>query len=204
MSPFPHLMKTFSPKRNAVALRRLLEGIRGDRKGIAAVEFAFLLPILLTMYFAVVETTQGVTADRKSALLNRAVGDLTAQAVTVDDAERDNIFNAALSVISPFNASLAAMSVASVVIDAAGVPKVCWSEGKNMAAPTTVAIPATLKIPSTSLIVSKSIYAYTPTVGYQMTGTFNLGNDPLYLRPRQGKAGPTGIQQVERTGKPLC
>jgi Flp pilus assembly protein TadG len=195
---------SFSPRRNRAALRAMLRRLNMDKKGIAAVEFAILLPVLLTMYFTVVETTEGVTADRKASLLNRTVGDLAAQTTTIDDAERNNIFNAALSVIAPFAPGPAQMSIASVVIDAGGVAKVCWSEGKNMAAPTSIVIPAALKVPSTSLIVARSIYPFVPTIGYQMTGTFNLGNDPYYLRPRQGKAGPTGIQQVERTGKPLC
>lgn len=159
---------------------------------------------MLAIYFTIVETNEGVTADRKTSLLNRTVGDLAAQTTTIDDTERTNIFNAALSVIAPFDAGPAQMSMASVVIDAAGVVKICWSEGKNMPAPTTITIPSALKQPSTSLIVARSVYPFVPTIGYQMTGSFQLGNDPYYLRPRQGKAGPTGITQVERTGKPLC
>jgi Flp pilus assembly protein TadG len=204
MAKFSLARISFSPRRNRVALRRMLRRLNIDKTGIAAVEFAILLPVMLGMYFAVVETTEGVTADRKASLLNRTVGDLAAQTTTIDDAERNNIFNAALSVIAPFDASPAQMSIASVVIDAAGVVKLCWSEGKNMAAPTSVIIPVALKVPSTSLIVARSIYPFVPTIGYQMTGSFQLGNDPYYLRPRQGKAGPTGITQVERTGKPLC
>jgi Flp pilus assembly protein TadG len=204
MAKFSFANVSFSPRRNRAALRRQLRRLRFERKGIAAVEFAILLPVMLAMYFTVVETTEGVTADRKTAILNRTVGDLAAQTTTIDDAERNNIFNAALSVIAPFDASPAQMSFASVVIDGAGVVKLCWSEGKNMAAPTSITIPASLKVPSTSLIVARSVYPFVPTIGHQMTGTFELGNDPYYLRPRQGKVGPSGVTQVERTGKPLC
>jgi Flp pilus assembly protein TadG len=204
MATFSFSRMSFSPRRNRAALRGMLRRLNMDKTGIAAVEFAILLPVLLTMYFTVVETTQGVTADRKTSLLNRTVGDLAAQSTVIDDAERNNIFNAARSVIFPFDRNLAQMSMASVVIDAAGVVKVCWSEGKNMPAPTSITIPAALKVPGTSLIVARSIYPYVPTIGYQMTGTFQLGNDAYYLRPRQGKPGPSGIQQVERIGKPLC
>lgn len=204
MTKFPFSRLSFSPHRNRAALRRMLRRLHMNEHGIAAVEFAILLPVLLTMYFVVVEATQAVTADRKASLLNRTVGDLVARSTTIDDAERDNIFSAALAVISPFPAGLAQMSIASVVIDAAGVVRVCWSEGKNMPAPTSITIPAELKTPSTSLIVARSVYPFVPTVGYEMTGTFNLGNDPYYLRPRQGKQGPGNVLQVERTGKPLC
>lgn len=202
--PFSAKAISFSPRRNRAALRRLWRNLRSNKRGIAAVEFALLLPVLLTMYFAVVETTQAVTADRKASLLNRTVGDLAARAITIDNAERDNIFNAALSVISPFNGADAKLTMASVVIDAGGVSKICWSEGKNTPAPVSITIPTVLKVPNTSLIVARSILPFTPTIGYQMTGTYNLSNDPIFLRPRRGKVGPTGISQVERSGKPLC
>lgn len=204
MSKLRLTRSSFSLRRNRAAMRGLLRRLRGNRKGVALVEFAFLLPILLGMYFGIAETTQGVTADRKASLLNRTVGDLAAQTTAIDDAERNNIFNAALSVLAPFDSTTAQMSIASVVIDASGVATVCWGEGKNMAAPASVTIPGTLLIPNTSLIVARSVLPFTPAVGYQMTGTFNLGNDPYYLRPRQGKIGPTGVLQVERVGKPLC
>jgi Flp pilus assembly protein TadG len=204
MTLFSHFQRTFSLRRNAAASRRLWQRLRGDRKGVAAVEFAFILPLMLTMYFVTAETTQGVTADRRAYMLKRTVGDLAARAVTIDDVERDNIFDAALAVIYPFSASSTAITITSVVIDSAGVPRVCWSEGKNVLPLTTVTIPATLRVPSTSLIVSHTTYNYKPTVGFEMTGSFTLGQEAYFMRPRQGKPGPTGIQQVERTGKPLC
>jgi hypothetical protein len=40
-----------------------------------------------------------------------------------------------------------------------------------------------VKVASTYLISAEVHYAYTPTIGYVMTGTFDL-NDKFYLRPR--------------------
>lgn len=205
MARFSFAKISLSPRRNRAALRSLLRRVHLDRKGVAAVEFAILLPVMLSMYATVVETTAGVTADRKTSLLNRTVGDLVAQRTIIDDTERNNIFKAAQSVMAPFDGSLAQMSFASVVIDGAGVVKLCWSEAQGMAKPTSITIPDSLKVPNTSLVVARSIYPYVPTMGYQMTGTYQLGNDPYYLRPRQGKiGGASGAMQVERTGKPLC
>ena len=44
-------------------------------------------------------------------------------------------------------------------------------------------LPAALNTASTSLIWAEAQYAYTPTIGYVITGTMNL-KDQIYMRPR--------------------
>ena len=41
---------------------RLKPGLIGDRRGSAAVEFAFIVPIVLALYFGMVEATQALLA----------------------------------------------------------------------------------------------------------------------------------------------
>ena len=48
---------------------------------------------------------------------------------------------------------------------------------------STVTLPAALNVASTSLIWAEASYAYTPTIGYVITGTKNL-TDQIYMRPR--------------------
>lgn len=198
----------FSPRRNAAAARGLLRRLRRGKSGVAAIEFAFILPAMLTMYFGLTEVTQGVMADRKLTQLNRTMSDLASQATGIDATERDNIFNASKAVLMPFDPNGVSMVYSSVVIDSSGQAKVCWSEAMNggaLATGSPVALPAGLAVPSTSLIMAKSVMPYTPPVGYLMTGTINIGNETIYMRPRAGKrGGPQNIEQVERIGKALC
>ena len=59
-------MKLFDRARCMVlGLRRRFDALRLDARGIAAVEFAFVLPIMLTLYLGCVEVTQGVIANRQ-------------------------------------------------------------------------------------------------------------------------------------------
>ena len=51
-------------------IRRLI----GDERGVSAVEFAMLLPLMLTLYLGAVEVSQGIGADRKVTLTARTVG----------------------------------------------------------------------------------------------------------------------------------
>ena len=48
---------------------------------------------------------------------------------------------------------------------------------------STVTLPTALNVASSSLIWAESQYAYTPTIGYVITGTKNL-TDQIYMRPR--------------------
>ncbi|WNJ90431.1 TadE/TadG family type IV pilus assembly protein [Bosea sp. 685] len=201
------MSRAISFRRNRAALRGLARRFARSRRGVAAIEFAFVLPIMLTAYFGIVEVAQGVMIDRKVTDLNRALGDLTAQGTSISDTEMSNIFDAAQTIMAPFTSVAPKMAVVSVVIDSSGVAKVCWSAQRNSAVPKrgdTVALPDNLKIASTSLIMATASYDYTP-LGYLVTKTITLGNTPIYMRPRVGKTGGTGnIEQVERASVAMC
>ncbi len=71
-------------------------------------------------------------------------------------------------------------------IDANLNATVCWGDGRNATAPyngSTVTLPAAVTQKNTSTVVAEVHYDYTPSIGYALTGTFDL-NDKFYLRPR--------------------
>lgn len=202
------MTRAFSLRRNRAALRRLGRRIGCSERGVAAIEFAFVLPVMLTAYFGVVEIGQGVMVDRKVTQLSRTLGDLASQSTILSTDSVTDIFNAAKTVMMPYTDVAPRMTISSIIIDASGSARVCWSEQSNATALSrgaTVTIPAPLKVPGTSLIMATASFDYTPAIGYLMTGTVKLGNDPVYMRPRTGSVGGTeGIEQVERVGKALC
>src|SRR5262245_25125894 len=107
-------------------VRRLLR----DKRGVSAVEFAMLLPLMVTLYLGGVEVSQAVAIDRKVTLISRSLGDLVAQATTVTNNDMTNILNATAAIIVPYQDSKLKIVVSSVAIDAAGVAKVAWSDTK--------------------------------------------------------------------------
>jgi Flp pilus assembly protein TadG len=205
------MTRAFSPSCNRATLRRLARQFRRNGRGVAAVEFAMILPAMLAVYFGIVETGQGVMIDRKVTQLTRALADLTAQAQagTISDTERDNIFEAARTVMMPYTTVKPKMSIHHIVIDSAGVAKVCWSEQRDstkLARGTTVAIPADLRLPNTSIVMAQATYDFMPVVGWIIKGgAITIGGDPIYMRPRLGKAGGSAsIEQIERVGVAMC
>jgi Flp pilus assembly protein TadG len=155
-----------------------------DPRGVSAVEFGLLLPIMFMLYFGGVEISQGVGIDRKVTLTAGALANLTAQATTLSTSDMTNVLNAATSVMMPYSTTGLTITVSCLSIDTTGKATVKWSVSQGGSAQSgTVTIPAALAVPSTQLIYSQVSYPYTPTVGYTITGTLNL-SDKMYMSPR--------------------
>lgn len=174
------------PSALARTLRRRLGRLIHDQRGVSAVEFAILLPFMLTLYLGGVEVSQGVAMDRKVTMVARSVADLAAQTTSISTTDMTNILNAAASVVAPYSAASLKVTVSSVSVDAQGNAKVVWSDAYNTSARPAgqvVTLPAAFKVASTTVIWGEVQYGYTPTIGYVLTGTLNL-SDQIYMRPR--------------------
>ncbi len=167
-------------------LGRRFGGMANDERGVSAVEFAMLLPLMLSLYLGAVEVSQGIGADRKVTITARTVADLVSQVTAVNNNDMTNSLNAAATVMAPFPAGNLKVVVSSVAIDAQGKATIAWSDtlnGTARAKGSTVTLPAALNIPNSSLIWSEVQYAYKPVIGYVVSGTLNL-KDHIHMRPR--------------------
>jgi Flp pilus assembly protein TadG len=166
----------------ACKLRRLA----GDERGVSAVEFAMLLPLMLTLYLGTVEISQGIAADRKVTLTARTIADLVAQVSSINNTDMTNSLNAASAVVVPFSASNLTVVVSSVKIDANNNATIDWSDtlhGTARAKGSSVSLPSALVVANTSLIWAEVQYTYKPTIGYVVSGTLTL-KEQIYMRPR--------------------
>jgi Flp pilus assembly protein TadG len=175
--------------RTLVSVSELIQRLASfarDRRGISAVEFAMLLPLMVTMYLGVVEVSQGVAIDRKVTLTTRTMADLASRVSSINNSDMSNLLNASAAVIAPYQASPLKIVLSAVSIDANGVAKVAWSDtlgGTARSVGSTVTLPTALNVANTQLIWSEVSYNYNPTFGYVLTGNINL-TDQLYMRPR--------------------
>jgi Flp pilus assembly protein TadG len=171
-------------------LRGRFAHLRKDQRGVSAVEFAMLLPLMLSLYLGAVEVSQGIGVDRKVTLTARTVADLVSQVSSINNSDMTNSLNAATAVIAPYSPANLKVTVTSVSIDAQGKATVAWSDTKNgtaRAKGSTVTLPAALNVPNSSLIWSEVQYTYTPVVGYVVTGALTL-KDQMFMRPRVSDA----------------
>jgi Flp pilus assembly protein TadG len=163
-------------------LRRLVR----DQRGISAVEFAMLLPLMITLYLGSVEISQGISINRKVTLTARTVTDLVAQVSSINNASMTNVLNASSAVMTPFPVSPLKVTVSLVSIDAQSNATITWSDGYNVTGKvpgSPVTLPAALLIPNTSLVWGEVQYNYAPAIGYVVTSNLTL-KDQLYMRPR--------------------
>jgi Flp pilus assembly protein TadG len=162
-------------------------GLIGDRRGIAAIEFAMIVPIMLMMFFGVVEFSSGVAVDRKVTLMARTLSDLTSQSTSVDDSQLSNFFAASGAIMTPYDAAPVKATITELYIDpTTHKARVQWSKGSSpRAAKAIVTIPGDIAVDDTYLIFSEVSYLYTPAVGYLMAKAGITLSDVAYTRPRQ-------------------
>ena len=169
-----------------VRLPRLARRFVRDARGVSAVEFALILPLMMTLYLGGAEISQGIAASRKTTLVSRTVADLASQSSTISNSQMTAILDASAAVITPFSSTPLKVTVSQVKIDANGAATVDWSQTRGGAVHgtgSTADVPASLKVPNTYLIWTEAEYTYTPAIGHVVSGPIAL-KDQMYMRPR--------------------
>lgn len=181
-------------RRLVSSLRRQCCRLASDQRGVSAIEFALLMPLMLTMYFGSIEVTDAVSADRQVTLVASTVADIASEYTSVADADIANIMQAACAVMAPFPMSNATVVLSSVKF-ANGAATIDWSftvsggcttvtTGHPKGADVTTLIPTALNIiTNTSVIWGECTYNYKPMIGYVVTGTLTMYNE-IFMRPR--------------------
>jgi Flp pilus assembly protein TadG len=179
-------------------LRRLaapVGALAGDRRGAAAIEFAVIVPLMLMIFFGVVEVSTGVAVDRKVSIVARTLSDLTSQASSVTTSDLTGIFNAASSILAPYySVNNYKAKISEIKVNSTGVATIAWGAATSNDVARTAGSPATglpsgLAVANTYLIWSEVSYTYQPPAWHTLLGgaaqpTFTL-SDSFYTRPRQ-------------------
>lgn len=175
--------------------RRLLRAFTRNQGGVAAVEFALVVPILLTMYLGLIELTQALGHDRKSVLLARTLADVVSQSAGISNNDMINIFNAASSTMTPYPTTNLAMRVTSFAIDGAANAYVDWSDAKNIGASNPFSaygrcrvsndlIPLSIRSPRSWIVLSEVRIRHIPLFGTFVAPTGVEMAESLPMRPR--------------------
>ncbi len=156
-----------------------------DRRGSAAVEFAFVAPLMIALYYGLSETTIGMMCDRRASHVAFTIGDLIAQDTQVSTTEMTDVFNVGKTIMTPFATTTLGMRVTSVKAGSSSTT-VVWSKtsGSMSALSGTVTVPTGLLATGDTLIIAESTYVYTSPV-QKMLPTPITFNQKFYLRPRK-------------------
>lgn len=161
-----------------------------DRRGMSAVEFALIAPILIMLYVGVAELGNALTVFRRTSAVASTAADLAAQVKTIKSSDIKDIFRASTGILDPFDTAPLRIVLTSVVADDDNVGKVKWScanNGAGRAVNSTYSLPAGLTEPGTSVIVAEITYSFTPLLN--LTSVFSPGafdmKRTFYARPRR-------------------
>lgn len=158
----------------------------GDAGGIAAAEFAIILPFMLALYIGSLEAGNGFAVQFKAALASRTVADLTSQYTNINNATMSGILGSAATVVAPYSASGVVVTVTEITTNSSGQGTITWSDSLNGTAHTVgqaITLPTALQIANTSLIWSEVTYPFQPSFGYVLSGTINIYQSS-YFYPR--------------------
>lgn len=194
-------------------LNRQRHRLKRDDSGVAAVEFAFIAPIMLLLLIGIVDVSHAVSLNWRMVNLNKTLADLSSQTATLTTAQLDNIFTASAVVLSPYDGKLPRMTISSVIVGNDKIARVCWSEAREDGRPgpllktisgltkgTVVPMPnLQMAEPGISYIVSTTVLDFKGIISPAM----EMNAKTLYFRPRVGNR-ENGTEQVERSGQPLC
>lgn len=166
--------------------RAFLGRFARDRRGVSAVEFALLAPVMIAIYFGLAEFCQGFMAQQRVAHSTAQVADIVAQTDVVTKDEIDDTMAIGGLILAPFSSTPLKMRVTSVTRNSSGVAKVDWSRGGGLAAlavGATVTVPAGMIANGETIIMSEATYDYTSPLRYFLPGVTTFRNT-YYLRPR--------------------
>ena len=154
-----------------------------DRRGVSAVEFALVAPMMIALYFGCVEISDGVAVDRKVSLTSAALANLVAQSTALTSTDMSNILDASTAIVQPYSSSNLKMTVSCLSIDGSKNVTTKWQATRNGGTGMSLTVPTDLKLANTQLILAQVSYAYTPIVGFTITGTLTL-SDQMFMKPR--------------------
>lgn len=144
----------------------LLVRLARDTRGLSAVEFALLAPVLILMYFGIAEIGQAFMVQKRQAHVASMVADLVAQTDVVTVEELKDIHAAGALVVKPFSATNLTIKITSVKRDDKGVDRVVWSYGdaprSTNAVVTSPSVPAgMITANGGSVVMAETTYKYS-------------------------------------------
>jgi Flp pilus assembly protein TadG len=127
-----------------------------DRRGVGAVEFAILFPILLALYVTSFELTLGYNTFKRSSSAAATINDLISKTGSVDKTYLKNMQNVAAAVFAPYSTKGLQLKISGITIDKQKQAKIAWSwnekDQRPYAVGSTVTVPTRLLIENSFLI----------------------------------------------------
>lgn len=179
--------------RAATRVDRVAGRFARSRAGVSAVEFALILPMVLTLWAGVVEVSHAIGVWRKVTLLARTVADLTSQGDTSDPmaaATMTDILAASTAVLRPLAGSNAQIVVSAMGVYATNLvnPQVCSSTASTNTTARKTGVASDLTIPTVyaaagdRYLFAEVSLSYAPMIGSSVVKLLGWTSGTLPLK----------------------
>lgn len=162
----------------------------GSTRGIAAVEFALILPVLVLLFLTSVDTGRAIAIYMKVRSATYTLDAVTNQYTTIQSTDMTSIVGATSVVLAPYPSSPAVVTLSQISVNSSSNATVSWSyslNGTALTPGTTVTLPSALATCGSYpcyLIFGQVSYTYNPIYGLDKAMTFS---DNLYMTPRSSQ-----------------
>ncbi len=171
-----------------------LDGLLRDKRGMGAVEFAILVPILLVTYIGVFELTVGFSTAKRVTRSVGAIADFVTQKPTTSDDELSDMIHVARSYIAPYKTDGITIKINGIAIDSARSATIAWSwadgttksvVGDAVAVPEPI-LKAESYLVQVEVSIPHELLMFMPTIAWQ-SKTFPITRTNFFS-PRIGKS----------------
>lgn len=189
----------------------LLRRFRRSERAVAAVEFALVVPLLITLYLGSIEAASLFTVDKRVSSISSTIGDLVAQwnpekegvLTTGVGGDLTDYMNASTGIMTPYPTTDLQIVVSLVQVKNDGTTEILWSTANAAGtaktagqAYTDASIASTTKMNEVSrggcVIAAEVTYSYLPMLGVVFETELNMRHTNYFL-PRYGSVEPIQI-----------
>jgi Flp pilus assembly protein TadG len=181
---------------------------RHEERAVAAVEFALIVPFLITLYLGLLEAAALFTVDKRINSISSTIGDLVAQwdpedgdLTTGTNGTLPDYLSAATGILAPYSTTGLKIVVTLVQVKNDGVTKVLWSKANSAGTAKTTGssytdLASTTQMNSVSrggcVIAAEVSYSYLPVLGMVFKTALTLKHTNYFL-PRFGSTEPIDL-----------
>jgi Flp pilus assembly protein TadG len=174
---------------------------REAQDGLAAMEFALILPALITLFFGTVELSMALLCRADVSIMVSTAADLIGQESATQTSDISNVYDAAGTVMYPYysggTAGKPTIRLTSIIYSTTSknttsgtVAWTCEQAGTGTLSPATrnigdtVTLPQALMVANGSVILAEVAYSYSSPTTQIITGPINMTN-VWYTKPRR-------------------
>ncbi|MEZ5956832.1 MAG: TadE/TadG family type IV pilus assembly protein [Hyphomonadaceae bacterium] len=169
-------------------LMQTLRRFARENKGVAALEFAIIAPLLMVpLLLGTVDLIDVMGANKRAQNAAASLADVVARDTEVSNAELAGIWRALDILMYPNDPGSMEIRISSISIVNASTAQVVWSEGHGgmsaRSAGSTVSLDSRMMQVGTSIIMVESAYKYDAPLGFLFQNQVRMTHE-AYRRSR--------------------